>query len=272
MFEIGAKLKEQRIAKGLSIEDVQNATKIRSWYIEAIELGELERLPGKFYEKAFIKTYAELVELDPAFYNEYLAESEPISVSKQLEKADNYRPESSAILTIRSLLKKPLLYVLLLLVVVVFYIVITIFADNNDKDPNQFNNKPSGQEQEEPKGEIPGNGAGNLPSTDKVIINKLDQTTLNNEFYQIVSDSKEVYLDFEIAGPCWVSIKENNINGTEIFVGTLNTQTAFEKIKLDRPLYMHIGNAQNINILVNDEKIDLGDLKVVKRVTLELGE
>jgi len=56
--EIGARLKAAREAKGLSLEDVQQALKIRSHYLEAIEAGELGEIPGLVYARGFIRTYA----------------------------------------------------------------------------------------------------------------------------------------------------------------------------------------------------------------------
>ncbi|MCQ4087251.1 helix-turn-helix domain-containing protein [Saccharibacillus sp. JS10] len=65
MSDLGQQLKEARLQKGLSLEDVQEVTKIRKRYLEAIEQGDFKVLPGSFYVRAFIKTYAEAVDLDP---------------------------------------------------------------------------------------------------------------------------------------------------------------------------------------------------------------
>ncbi|MBD7967287.1 helix-turn-helix domain-containing protein [Paenibacillus gallinarum] len=65
MSELGQQLKEARLQKGLSLDDVQEMTKIRKRYLEAIESGDYKVLPGSFYVRAFIKTYAETVGLNP---------------------------------------------------------------------------------------------------------------------------------------------------------------------------------------------------------------
>lgn len=65
MSDLGQQLKDARMQKGLSLEDVQEMTKIRKRYLEAIEQGDFKVLPGSFYVRAFIKTYAEAVDLDP---------------------------------------------------------------------------------------------------------------------------------------------------------------------------------------------------------------
>src|SRR5690625_1307825 len=65
MMEIGNRLKEAREAKGISLENLQETTKIQKRYLVAIEQGEFHILPGKFYARAFIKEYALAVGLDP---------------------------------------------------------------------------------------------------------------------------------------------------------------------------------------------------------------
>lgn len=71
LMEIGTKLKEARVAQNLSLDSVQETTKIQKRYLVAIEEGNFHVLPGKFYARAFIKEYATAVGLDP---NELLDE------------------------------------------------------------------------------------------------------------------------------------------------------------------------------------------------------
>ncbi|WP_309087133.1 RodZ domain-containing protein [Domibacillus sp.] len=64
MTELGRRLKEAREAKGMSLSDVQETTKIQKRYLEGIEEGTYDIMPGKFYVRAFIKQYAEAVGLN----------------------------------------------------------------------------------------------------------------------------------------------------------------------------------------------------------------
>ncbi len=59
--ELGQKLKEAREAKGMTLNQLQEITKIQKRYLAAIEEGKYNVLPGEFYVKAFIKQYAEAV-------------------------------------------------------------------------------------------------------------------------------------------------------------------------------------------------------------------
>ena len=48
MSELGQQLREARLQKGMSLDDVQEMTKIRKRYLEAIEAGDYKVLPGSF--------------------------------------------------------------------------------------------------------------------------------------------------------------------------------------------------------------------------------
>ncbi|MGE5586460.1 MAG: helix-turn-helix domain-containing protein [Bacillota bacterium] len=63
MREIGELLRKAREANGLAVSDVQEATKIRSRYLEAMEEGDFDALPGEVYVRGFLRTYAEAVGL-----------------------------------------------------------------------------------------------------------------------------------------------------------------------------------------------------------------
>ncbi|MGN4767208.1 helix-turn-helix domain-containing protein [Bacillus thuringiensis] len=64
MTELGQKLKEAREAKGLSIDQLHEITKIQKRHLVAIEEGNYDVLPGAFYARAFIKQYADVVGLN----------------------------------------------------------------------------------------------------------------------------------------------------------------------------------------------------------------
>ena len=68
MFEIGASLREARLRRGLSPGDVEQATRIRTRYLGAIEEERWELLPGDAYAKGFLRTYAEYLGLDGDLY------------------------------------------------------------------------------------------------------------------------------------------------------------------------------------------------------------
>lgn len=64
-MEIGKILKEAREEKNITLDNLQETTKIQKRYLVAIEEGNFHILPGTFYARAFIKEYATAVGLDP---------------------------------------------------------------------------------------------------------------------------------------------------------------------------------------------------------------
>ena len=76
MNEIGEILKQARIEKGYTLDDLQQTTKIQKRYLQAIEDGNTDILPGRFYARAFVKQYADIVGLDgEQLLEEHLQES-----------------------------------------------------------------------------------------------------------------------------------------------------------------------------------------------------
>jgi cytoskeleton protein RodZ len=75
---IGDTLREARMRQQLDIADVESRTKIRAKYLRALENEEFGLLPGSTFVKTFLRTYAELLGLDPhRLVEEYRRNHEP---------------------------------------------------------------------------------------------------------------------------------------------------------------------------------------------------
>jgi cytoskeleton protein RodZ len=61
---VGARLREARTRRQISLETVEAETKIRSRYLRALENEEWDVLPGDTYARAFLRTYAGYLGLD----------------------------------------------------------------------------------------------------------------------------------------------------------------------------------------------------------------
>jgi transcriptional regulator with XRE-family HTH domain len=70
MFEIGNSLREARLRQGLDLAEIEQATKIRSRYLRALEEEQFELLPAQTYVKGFLKAYADQLGLDGDLYVE----------------------------------------------------------------------------------------------------------------------------------------------------------------------------------------------------------
>jgi transcriptional regulator with XRE-family HTH domain len=61
---LGAKLRLAREAKGLAVEQLSTLTKINPSFIDALESGRWDLLPGRVYLKPFVKLCGEALDLD----------------------------------------------------------------------------------------------------------------------------------------------------------------------------------------------------------------
>ena len=63
MADVAARLRTARVQAGLTIEDLSARTKIKPAALAAIECGDFDRLPGEFFTRAFLGTYARELKL-----------------------------------------------------------------------------------------------------------------------------------------------------------------------------------------------------------------
>ena len=72
MFEIGSSLRDARTRRGLELSQVEDETRIRSRYLQALEDEHFGVLPGEAYAKGFLRTYADFLGLEgERFVDEY---------------------------------------------------------------------------------------------------------------------------------------------------------------------------------------------------------
>ncbi|MDO7905764.1 helix-turn-helix domain-containing protein [Paenibacillus sp. JX-17] len=139
MSELGQQLREARLEKGMSLDDVQEMTKIRKRYLEAIEAGDYKVLPGTFYVRAFIKTYAETVGLNPdellEGHKKDVPAPEPEAVMEPVTQKRSSRPSSGGERNFRWMPTMLMWLFPLLIIVVVIYIIVS--KDSGDPAPQQ---------------------------------------------------------------------------------------------------------------------------------------
>jgi cytoskeleton protein RodZ len=91
---LGEKLRQAREAKGLTLSDVAEQTRISSLYLEAIENDEYKILPGGIFNKGFVKSYAKFVGINE---QEALMDYQAVLARSDGATADGepraYRPE-----------------------------------------------------------------------------------------------------------------------------------------------------------------------------------
>jgi len=65
MDDFGGKLRQARERRGISLRQIATATKISPAALEALERNDISKLPGGIFSRAFVRSYASEVGLDP---------------------------------------------------------------------------------------------------------------------------------------------------------------------------------------------------------------
>lgn len=104
MDNVSNMLKEARLAKGLSLEEAEAATSIRKLYLDAVENGEFDKIPGDVFIKGIIRTYGNFLGLNgPDLVNIYKAQNsgltkeavapQPIRMVEKISVSPQIKPE-----------------------------------------------------------------------------------------------------------------------------------------------------------------------------------
>lgn len=143
MADIGDKLRSAREAKGLSIEDIEKATKIQGRYLTAIEQNEFDKLPGDFYVRAFIRQYAQIVGLDGkqllSEYHNEIPQAEPeeyVEDSIDNKSEEVHKTTNSKKKLWKDYLPRIIIGVGIIVVVLVCYVVYAHFSSSNNQNDN----------------------------------------------------------------------------------------------------------------------------------------
>src|SRR3954471_21569645 len=63
--DFGTRMKQAREARGVSLRQIAESTKISVSALEALERNEISRLPGGIFSRAFVRSYAAEIGVDP---------------------------------------------------------------------------------------------------------------------------------------------------------------------------------------------------------------
>ncbi|MBM6618373.1 helix-turn-helix domain-containing protein [Bacillus suaedaesalsae] len=146
MTEVGQRLKEARTEKNLSLEELQNITKIQKRYLQNVEEGNFDALPGVFYARAFVKQYAEAVGLDPEMifeeYKHEIPSTQKEAIPEHLSRVKRTRDEVNA-----STSKVFQIFPKVLVAVVIIGIAITVWTLLQNSQNNQVQESPKTETQ-----------------------------------------------------------------------------------------------------------------------------
>ena len=95
---IGNFIKEARLSRNQSLEDLASDLKIGAHQLEAIEEGNEEKLPEKVFVKAMIRRISQKLKLDTEFImNDFKSEREEVKIEELVEEVSkkNYKSRKS---------------------------------------------------------------------------------------------------------------------------------------------------------------------------------
>ncbi|MGB6607277.1 MAG: helix-turn-helix domain-containing protein [Atribacterota bacterium] len=94
MKDIGNFLKERREAKGISLIEVEKDLKIRKKYLQALEEGNIDLIPGKTYIVGYLRNYSKYLDIDEENINQIIQTYNNLekqkSVIKEAKKENIY--------------------------------------------------------------------------------------------------------------------------------------------------------------------------------------
>nr|WP_285860126.1 MULTISPECIES: RodZ family helix-turn-helix domain-containing protein [Paenibacillus] len=303
---MGQQLKEARLSMGLSLDDVQEITKIRKRYLEAIEAGDYKVLPGSFYVRAFIKTYAEAVGINA---DELLAEHKqnvPEAVpDTTMEPVLQKRRSRQSTERNSKWLTTALMWSFFALIVIVIYLYFTVWSQSNEAKTNEpdptaiTNNSENPQNNAKPNSNAgtdqdgatntnagtddqtgtPDNGS----ATDTNTTEPNDTDTTNKEIV-VAPDGKEgsttkfkvqpvgsepVKIVITAKGSSWVEVRKGDKRGEKLYYQTMQDGEVLNYDLGEEGMFIKSGASPNTTITVGGQVVEDG--KNTSKIQLNLG-
>lgn len=276
-MEIGERLKEARETKDISLDNLQEITKIQKRYLVAIEEGEFHVLPGKFYARAFIREYASAVGLDSSElledHNEQIPSPENESTAQYTGIRRSRRSDSST--------KSSALFsfiptvIVVLLVIGIFFVAWSLYQKSA---PNGSSDLVEEQDNDEIIRNIEGNDTDK--ETNQEDINESEQTddaetdmetdTEELEFslvkegtgnspestFDLNNVGVDVQLTLESTEDTYLEVTGES--GEVFFTGMFTPDQSPEEFDLSEEdrVYFNIGHAPGLSITINGAELE----------------
>lgn len=278
LTELGKRLKEAREEKKLTLDDLQNVTKIQKRYLIGIEQGKYELIPGKFYVRAFIKQYAEAVGLNPdQLFDEYRHDIPSVyeeDLPEQLTRSQSRKMVSKGPSKFLELLPKLVLALFVIGAVFALWYFIQK-AIGNEKATVDESNDPSIVEVEDTKPdeeENPteaDNGEKDVEEEDPVEETPIEEEPVKEpELVFVETNGTETTFELRDAedfqfqiGPTpgnetWVRVID--ANNQQLFSGTLSGESkqSFD-LSGQTSVWFRIGNITGTEVFINDLQFEI---------------
>ncbi|WP_066635349.1 helix-turn-helix domain-containing protein [Desulfolucanica intricata] len=231
-MEIGSILRQTREAKGLSLQQAEEETKIRRKYLEALENEKFDVLPGPVYVKAFIKTYAKYLGLNGEELVAGLTGQAAEEIPVFIKKAENTLMDRPAF-TWKPRYWRYLAAIFLVGVIALFG---AAYKENNSFLTERRTGTPQQSEQTD-REDVNHN---NIENNNK-------QSADNNT---TTEDEQGVNLRLNVTSErCWMLVK---VDGNIAFEGTLPAGQS-KDFTAQEEIWFKLGNTGAVQVVVNGE-------------------
>lgn len=265
MSELGEVLKKARIEKNLTLDEIQEQTKIRKRYLEALEDGDFEVLPGKFYVRAFIKNYAEAIGLDAEEVLKYYEDDIPKIDAKSDEVIPARKPQRMRSTTSEKTSKIVVNILLWGFFILIIGVLWYYLSHNNKPDPEIKDKTPITQSSEAPqltteKEETTPPTATPTPTpevatTTVTFVEKVGKNAVYSISPAVDSYTLTVVSD---GGDSWIEIYDRDKNGDRLHYTTMKSGDT-KTVTITEGAYLVIGRPGYIKLTVNDSPVDIGN-------------
>ena len=271
LTELGTRLKEARLAKGYSLEDLQEITKIQKRYLVGIEEGNYSIMPGSFYVRAFIKQYAEAVGLDPEELLNQFKKDVPGTQNEEVVQSYAQSPSRRKLSnrsSSRTMESMPKITVALFIIVIIAVISFLYWAKSKES-PAIVGDESPVVEYEKPQvtppvTEEPADGAEDEATEEEEQEETEEQAptqvispgTINGDDVNFeVSGTDEMKIRVEVSGNAsWIAFR--NTQGVDNLGRVYNPGETIEyDATADGYVRIRLGSAASAKVFVNDEEV-----------------
>lgn len=276
MSELGALLRRAREEKGLSLDDIQELTKIRKRYLEAIESGDYSVLPGTFYVRAFVKNYSEAVGLEPdEVLRVYQHEIPASPVEQTVEPIPARKPRRVKSQTSERFGKIGFNLVMWLFLVVIVVVVWYYYFNKDSGDPKTVDETPITTNSSPPTETGTGSAtqaptqAPTPPPTQAPTTVVFNSKVGKADQYDIGPAGVPHKVELKVnGGRNWIEVREGSATGKKLFYSNAE-DGAVQTYDLTGTLYITVGRADLAEIKVDGVLVPDGDRSNAKRLLLK---
>ncbi|KRK39721.1 helix-turn-helix domain-containing protein [Levilactobacillus parabrevis] len=232
---LGKTLRDARIAKGFTLDDLQQTTKIQKRYLIAIEDQNFDELPGDFYVRAFIKQYADMVDLDGAELLKQFDSALPSTQTQEyVDKVNENNPETRS--QQRKVddryvkLRRTIPVIGIVIVVLVVLVGIWVAASHNGSNTKKDNVDSSsvsvsGSSNKSSSSSSKSSSTSSKSSSKKAKTPSFKQlsTTTSGSTWEMKNASSKPKVALSASSSAWVAV---SVGGATTWQGTLSSATS----------------------------------------------